>query len=100
MLTCMSTRICALGNAMREGGVMMRSQIRQRVSGLVLCIMLLWGGAGLRTAAEARDGTVPKGAPPQVPEECQQPNLSKETQRLCDQQQFADVPHYNVVRLA
>jgi feruloyl esterase len=32
---------------------MMRSQVRQRVSGVVCCIMLLWGSAGLRTAAGA-----------------------------------------------
>ena len=36
--------------------------------------------------------------PPQVPEECLEPNLHPEIQRFCDQQQFADVPHYHLVR--
>jgi len=45
--------------------------------------------AGMAAAAET-----------QVPKECQQPNLSKEVQRFCDQLQFADVPHYHVVRYA
>jgi hypothetical protein len=40
------------------------------------------------------------GKPPQVPEECLEPNLSPEVQRFCDQLQFADVPHYHVVRHA
>jgi feruloyl esterase len=39
------------GIAVREGEEMMHSQVRQRVNGLVLCTVLLWGGAGLRTAA-------------------------------------------------
>ena len=36
----------------------------------------------------------------QLPEECLEPNLSPEVQRFCDQQRFADVPHYHVVRYA
>jgi hypothetical protein len=36
----------------------------------------------------------------QVPEECLEPNLPPEVQRFCDQLQFADVPHYHVVRYA
>src|SRR5262249_16959974 len=36
---------------MREGGKRMHSRVRQRMSGMVLCTLLLWGSAGLRTAA-------------------------------------------------
>jgi len=36
----------------------------------------------------------------QVPEECLEPHLRKDVQRLCDQLRFADVPHYRVVRHA
>jgi hypothetical protein len=56
--------------------------------------------AGTAAAAAARDATVPNGARHHVPKICQRPHLSKEIQRFCDQLQFADVPHYHVVRHA
>ena len=56
---------------------------------LVVGIAALVLHAGMAAAQEE---------PPQVPDECLEPNLPPEVQRFCDQLQFADVPHYHLVR--
>ena len=63
--------------------------MKTKLTRILLGIAALVVHAGMAAAAET-----------QLPKECQQPRLSKEVQRFCDQLQFADVPHYHVVRYA
>jgi hypothetical protein len=66
--------------------------MKMKLTWLLMGVAALVLYAGTTETALARDA--------KVPEECLEPNLSEELQRFCDQLQFADVPHYHVVRLA
>jgi hypothetical protein len=63
--------------------------MKTKLTRILLGLAALMLHAGMAAAAET-----------QLPKECQQPHLSQEVQRFCDQLQFADVPHYHVVRYA
>ena len=63
----------------------MKTQLKRILLGIAALVV----HAGMATAAET-----------QLPKECQQPRPSEEVQRFCDKLQFADVPHYHVVRYA
>jgi hypothetical protein len=81
------TQDCALDTGLRR-----RERMQTTLTWLLAGIAALMLHAGTAAAA--------KGSDTQVPEACQQPNLSPEVQRFCDQLQFAGEPHYHVVRLA
>ena len=65
--------------------------MKTKLTWMVVGIAALGLHAGMAAAA---------GKPPQVPQQCLEPHLPQEVQRLCDQLRFADVPHYHVVRHA